>query len=101
VLVFKKDMEMSDSVIGHNGGPPLESNTAADRLRSYIERWENLQQEKKDLAADQKDIMQEAKSAGYDLKAIRAIIKLRAQDPADAEELDMIVDTYRVSLGMV
>jgi uncharacterized protein (UPF0335 family) len=93
-------MEMSDSTIGHNGGPPLESNTAADRLRSYIERWENLNEEKKALASDQRDILKEAKSAGYDVKAIRAILKLRAQDPADVEELEMIVDTYKINLGM-
>jgi len=101
---MRKETKMTDTIININldeETPKMGHNSvAADRLRSIIERWENLQNEKKALTADQKDIFSEAKSAGFDVKAIKEIIKLRAMDPADVEEQEMVVDTYKSSLGM-
>ncbi|GBR32608.1 hypothetical protein AA0488_2591 [Kozakia baliensis NRIC 0488] len=73
---------------------------AADRLRSIIERVERLEEERKALAGDIKDIFSEAKSAGFDVKVIKQIIKLRKQEPAEVEEQETLLDIYRRALGM-
>ena len=73
---------------------------AADRLRSIIERVERLEEERKALADDIKDIFGEAKSAGFDVKVIRQIIRHRKQEPAEVEEQETLLDLYRRALGM-
>jgi len=73
---------------------------AADRLRSVIERVERLEEERKALAGDIKDIYTEAKSAGFDVKTIRQIIRIRRLEPAAVEEHEMLLDLYRRALGM-
>jgi uncharacterized protein (UPF0335 family) len=73
---------------------------AADRLRSIIERVERLEEERKALASDIKDIFAEAKSAGFDVKVIRQIIRIRRQEPAEVEEQETLLDIYRRALGM-
>lgn len=73
---------------------------AADRLRSIVERIERLEEEKTALAADIKDIYSEAKSAGFDNKVLRALIKIRKQEAAEVEEFETILDVYRHALGM-
>lgn len=73
---------------------------AADRLRSIIERVERLEAEKKALSSDIKDIMVEAKSAGFDSKVVKQVIRIRAQEPADVEEQETLLDLYRRALGM-
>ncbi len=73
---------------------------AADRLRSIVERIENLESEKKALADDVKDIYAEAKSAGFDSKVIRRIIARRKKDQAEMEQLDTLEDLYLQALGM-
>lgn len=73
---------------------------AADRLRSIIERVERLEEEKKALSSDIKDIMAEAKSAGFEVKVIRQILRIRKQEPAEVEEQETLLDLYRRALGM-
>ncbi|ARW11861.1 UPF0335 protein [Acetobacter pasteurianus] len=73
---------------------------AADRLRSIIERVERLEEERKALASDIKDIFTEAKSAGFDVRTIKQIIRLRKQEPAEIEEQETLLDIYRRALGM-
>lgn len=73
---------------------------AADRLRSIVERIERLEEERKALGSDIKDIYSEAKSAGFDVKVLRTIIRLRKQEPADVEEQETLLDLYRQALGM-
>lgn len=73
---------------------------AADRLRSIVVRVERLEEEKKGLASDIKDIFAEAKSAGFDVKVIRQVIRLRKQEPAEVEEQETLMDLYRRALGM-
>jgi uncharacterized protein (UPF0335 family) len=73
---------------------------AADRLRSLIERVERLEEERKALGSDIKDIYAEAKSAGFDVKVIRQIIRIRRQEPAEVEEQESLLDVYRRALGM-
>jgi uncharacterized protein (UPF0335 family) len=73
---------------------------AADRLRSLIERIERLEEERKALGSDIKDIYAEAKSAGFDVKVIRQIISIRKKEPAEVEEQETLLDVYRRALGM-
>jgi uncharacterized protein (UPF0335 family) len=75
-------------------------NIAADRLRSIIERIERLEEERKALASDIKDIYAESKSAGFDPKVIRKLISIRRQEPAEVEEQETLLDVYRRALGM-
>ncbi len=82
------------------GDDPQVGGIAADRLRSIIERIERLEEERKALGNDIKDIFSEAKSAGFDVKVIRAIIRIRKQEPADVEEQESLLDVYRRALGM-
>jgi uncharacterized protein (UPF0335 family) len=72
---------------------------AADRLRSLIERIERLEEERKALGNDIKDIYAEAKSAGFDTKVMRRIIAYRRRDAAEAEEEDALFETYKAALG--
>lgn len=73
---------------------------AVDRLRSIIERVERMEDERKALGSDIRDVFTEAKSAGFDVKAIKQIIKLRKQEPAEVEEQETLVETYRRALGL-
>ena len=73
---------------------------AADRLRSIIERVERLEDERKALGEDIRDIFTEAKSAGFDVKIVKQLIKLRKQEPAEVEEQETLLDIYRKALGM-
>ncbi|EKN01098.1 MULTISPECIES: DUF2312 domain-containing protein [unclassified Acidocella] len=76
------------------------TNIAGERLRSIIERVERLEEERKALAGDIKDIFSEAKSAGFDVRIVRQVIKIRKQEPADVEEQETLLDIYRRAIGM-
>jgi len=73
---------------------------AADRLRSLVERIERLEEEKKALTDDIRDVYAEAKSAGFDVKVLRQLIRLRRSQPAEVEEQETLLDLYRRALGM-
>ena len=73
---------------------------AADRLRSLIERIEHLEEEKKDISNDIRDIFAEAKAAGFDVKAMRAVIKLRKMNALDRDEQETMIIIYRKALDM-
>lgn len=73
---------------------------AADELRLLIERAERLEEEKRGLADDIKDVMSEAKSRGYDTKAIRKILAIRRKKRDEYQEEEMILETYLQALGM-
>jgi uncharacterized protein (UPF0335 family) len=73
---------------------------AVERLRSIVERIERLEEERKALASDIKDIYQEAKSAGFDPKVLRQLIRIRKQEAAEVEEQETMLDIYRRALGM-
>ena len=75
-------------------------NVAADRLRSLVERIERLDEERKALGNDIRDIYAEAKSAGFDVKVLRQLIRIRKQEPAEVEEQGSLLDVYRRALGM-
>lgn len=73
---------------------------AVDRLRSLIERIERLNEEKAALESDIRDIFAEAQSAGFDVKIMREIIKLRKQNAAERDENDFLLETYRKALDI-
>ena len=73
---------------------------APDRLRSFIERIERLEQEKQDLAADIREVYSEAKGVGFDPKIMRHVVRLRKMDDNDRREHEMVLDTYMHALGM-
>lgn len=73
---------------------------ARDQLRSFVERIERLEEEKKTIADDIKDVYGEAKSMGYDTKVLRKVIAIRKQDQNDRLEQEAILDTYLHALGM-
>ncbi len=76
------------------------TNIAGDRLRSIVDRIERLEEERKALASDIKDIYSEAKSAGFDIKVLRQLIRIRKQEPAEIEEQETLLDVYRRAIGM-
>ena len=75
-------------------------NVTADELRQFIEQFEGLEAEKKDIAKQQKDIMSEAKARGYDTKVMKKIIAMRKRDKNDLAEEEAILDIYKAALGM-
>ena len=75
-------------------------NVAADQLRLFIERIERLEEEKKGIADDIRDVYSEAKSQGYDAKIMRQCVRLRKMETHDREEAAAILDTYAKSLGI-
>lgn len=77
-----------------------EGNVAADQLRLLIERIERLEEEKKGIGDDIKDVYLEAKATGYDTKIMRQIIRLRKLPPHDRQEMEAILQTYLAALGM-
>ncbi|MEM7439520.1 MAG: DUF2312 domain-containing protein [Pseudomonadota bacterium] len=73
---------------------------AADELRAFVERYERLEAEKKDIADHQKEVMAEAKSRGYDTKVLRKVIALRKKDPQEISEEEAVLEIYKDALGM-
>lgn len=72
----------------------------ADELRQFVERYERLEIEKKDIADQQKEIMAEAKGRGYDTKVLRKIVALRKRDSNDIAEEEAVLAMYKEALGM-
>jgi uncharacterized protein (UPF0335 family) len=108
--VTMEELGVPAAAIGDNSGdtkPMIDTttdekptNVAANRLRSIVERIERLEEERKALGSDIKDIFSEAKSAGFDVKVLRALLRLRGKDPAEIEEQETLLDVYRRALGM-
>lgn len=95
---------MSEVQSGHNTGIAAESAVtkfSKDQLRAIIERIERLEEEKKTISDDVKDIYAEAKGNGYDVKALRTIVRLRKQDANERAEQETILETYMHAMGML
>ena len=75
-------------------------NVTADELRQFIERFEQLESEKKDVNERQKDLMAEAKGRGYDPKFMKKVVALRKRKPDDIAEEEAILDMYKQAMGM-
>jgi uncharacterized protein (UPF0335 family) len=74
---------------------------SADRLKSFVERIEKLEEEKKAIGGDIRDVYSEAKGTGYDVKTMRKIISIRKQDAAERDEQEQLLDVYKHALGMI
>ncbi|MCH2078057.1 MAG: DUF2312 domain-containing protein [Rhodobacteraceae bacterium] len=83
-----------------SGGQSESYRVTAGELRQFIERFERLDAEKKDLAEQQKEVMAEAKARGYDTKVMRKIVALRKRDKDDIAEEEAVLDMYKSALGM-
>ena len=77
-----------------------EGNVAADQLRLFIERIERLEEEKKGIADDIRDVYAESKGQGYDAKIMRQIVRLRKMEAHDRAEMEAILETYKAALGI-
>lgn len=73
---------------------------AVDRLRSLVERIERLEEEKRSIQSDIRDIFAEAKASGFDVKIMRAVIKLRKMNAADRDEQELVLETYKRALDL-
>ena len=78
----------------------VKASFAKDRLRGFVERVERLEEEKKALADDIKEVYAEAKGEGFDVKTLRQVIRLRKMDKADFQEAEAMLDLYLSALGM-
>jgi uncharacterized protein (UPF0335 family) len=72
----------------------------ADELRQFIERFERLEMERKDLLDQQKEVLAEAKNRGYDTRVIKKVMAIRRRDPQEVLEEDAVLDLYKEALGM-
>lgn len=86
--------------IGHNSQTTTVGGVAGDALRQYIERVERLEEEKKVIAEDIKEVFAEAKGNGFDTKIMRKIISLRKMEESERDEQDTLLDLYKAALGM-
>jgi len=76
-------------------------NVSAEQLRLFIERIERLEEDKKALADDIKDVYAEAKGTGFDAKTMRAIVRLRKMEKAARQEAEALLDIYKTALGLI
>ena len=88
------------AIAGHPMGDAAHA-VAKDQLRSIVERIERLEEEKRSIADDIKDVYAEAKANGFDTKVLRKVVSLRKQDANERAEMEMVLDTYLHALGMV
>ena len=84
---------MTEPGVGHN--------VAKDLIRSVVERVEKLEEEKKAISDDIKDVYTEAKGNGLDVKALRAVVRLRRQDADERAEQEAVLEVYLAALGMI
>lgn len=86
--------EETEPTVGHNSG------IAGERLKSFLERAERLQEEQKSLKGDEKEIWSELKSAGFDVKIAKKILKLKQMEPEKRREEQELLDLYASAIGM-
>ena len=79
----------------------MNENVSAEQLRLFIERIETLEDEKKGIADDIKDVYAEAKGTGFDTKTMKAIVRLRKMEASARAEAEALLDTYKTALGLV
>lgn len=87
--------------VANDGAPQDVENVSGQRLKSYLDRIERLEEEKKGLADDIKDIYAEAKGVGFDTKTIRTLVKLRKMDTNKRHEEEELLELYKSAVGLV
>ncbi|CUH39692.1 hypothetical protein JSE7799_02420 [Jannaschia seosinensis] len=91
---------MADLHVVEGDGPADTYRVTADELRQFIERIERLEQEKKDIAEQVKEVFAEANGRGYDTKVMRKVVALRKREPDDVAEEEAVLEMYKEALGM-
>ncbi len=81
--------------------PTSMTDAAREKLKQFVQRIERLEEDRAGVAADIKDVYAEAKALGYDVKALRQVIRLRKQDRQEREELEAMLDLYLLALGEI
>jgi uncharacterized protein (UPF0335 family) len=99
ISLLERRRGMSEASIGHNSEPATKF--AKEQLQSIIERIERLEEEKKGISDDIRDIYAESKGNGYDVKALRTIVRMRKQDANERQEHETVLETYMSALGML
>jgi uncharacterized protein (UPF0335 family) len=89
----------ADDLLGHNSGLTKIDETTREKLRQTVTKIERLEEEKKEVADQIKEVYAEAKAIGFDTKALRTAIKLRKIERSEREEQEMILETYLIALG--
>ena len=92
---------MTDIAPGAAEARSVPARVAKEHLRAFVERVERLEEEKKTISDDIRDVYAEAKANGFDVKALRAIVRLRKQDADERREQEAILETYMHALGML
>jgi uncharacterized protein (UPF0335 family) len=95
-----EELSMATSAAAQQEDQPA-TRFAKDHLKAFVERIERLEEEKKALADDIRDVYAEAKGTGFDVKALRTIVRLRKQDVDERKEHEAILETYMHALGML
>ncbi len=91
---------MDDAILDDVAPGDSTYRVTAGELRAFVERYERLEAEKKDIADQQKEVMAEAKGRGYDTKILRKVVALRKKDPAEISEEEAVLELYKDALGM-
>ncbi len=92
---------MPDAAISKGSADNATTDSSAERLRSFIERIERLEEEKAGIAADIKEVYAEAKGTGFDVKVMRQVVRLRKMEVESRRELEELLDVYKRALGML
>jgi uncharacterized protein (UPF0335 family) len=92
---------MTDAAPAAETRAAVPARIAKEHLRAFVERVERLEEEKKTIADDIRDVYAEAKANGFDVTALRSIVKLRKQDADERKEHEAILATYMLALGMI
>jgi uncharacterized protein (UPF0335 family) len=99
--VVKEELPMATAAAAAAQDEQPAAKFGKDQLKAFIERVERLEEEKKAIADDIKDVYAEAKGSGFDVKALRTIVRMRKQDPDERREAETILETYLHALGML
>jgi uncharacterized protein (UPF0335 family) len=97
----REECPMSTAAAVKDDQPAAAHRFAKDQLKAFVERVERLEEEKKAIADDIRDVYGEAKANGYDTKALRTVVRLRKQDINERKEQEAILETYLHALGML
>ena len=94
------EQEPKMDIVYEADNDPKNKKHSDDRLRSLVERVERLEEDKAEISSDIRDVFAEAKAVGYDVKAMRAVIKLRKMNAADRDEQEFLLEEYKRLCGM-
>jgi uncharacterized protein (UPF0335 family) len=99
-IPIERQSDSGEPILADDITSETSKTVAAGQLRAFIERIERLEEEKKTLSDDIKDVYAELKATGFDTKAVRTIVRLRKKDQSERQEEEAMIDLYKAALGM-